>query len=707
MAPVDQAELAAQWAGALTQVSYVPRSRDELEAELLELLGMLKAALCANDPTSDPGGEVGARMVELGFTKPVCLRTTVTLLGTELIQVPGVAAIDGAADKIVALLAGTAAGFSGAMRGRLFAEQEDIKRALTHAKENVERDLQASEALFREIFTSSSVGMALSDLNGTLVRTNRALAVILEYPSRELGGKKLHELFHPDESEYLAERFRELLVDDALPFRERRKLVRKDGDEALVYLSGSVMRDADGTARHYVITVEDISDKHLLEDRLRFQATHDVLTGLINRQRFLGKIEESLAGRNAAEEVTLFHIDLDGFAAVNDGPGRQVGDKLLQVVARRLASVVEDETATVARLEADEFGILIENSPTTPPSATIAQRINDELGEPIYVGDKGVATTACIAVYERPRPDADPTELLQATDITLRRLKASGRRQWALVDQEESIRDRNRFNLAASIPGAWESGEIELEYQPSVFLEDRRIVAVQALLRWDHPDQGTLGHDQCMEVLEATGLALPIGRWMISRAAEQIMSWKHRISGELPNLYVELTRQQAADPDLVSTVQAALLDTGMPNEQLRLGMPVQALCMLDGLAEDNLEILVDLGLSFVLYEFGTTRGDLGCLEDLPIRAVKMANRVVNRIARAGGKETLFVRAIRDLVPLVREFGAGLIVGNVESEEQLAWWSEVGAGCALGPIFGSPGPPEDIEELFTDRDSRAD
>lgn len=696
---MDRAELAEKWAGALTQVIYVPRSRDELEQELLGLLTALTDALVATGFSAEPGGPLGARMVEFGFTKPICLSTSVSLLGTELPRLPEVCKVPGLQERIIALLGALSAGFAGGMRARLFAEQEDIKRALTHAKENVERDLQASEALFREIFTSSSVGMALSDLNGTLVRTNRALAEILEYPSRELGGKKLHDLFHPDEAEYLAERFAELLGEDTLPFRERRKLVRKDGDEALVYLSGSVMRQADGTPRHYVITVEDISDKHLLEDRLRFQATHDVLTGLVNRQRFVGRIEEALAGKHAVDEITILHIDLDGFAAVNDGPGRQVGDKLLQVVARRLSAVMADESAVVARLDADEFGILIENSASTPPIATIAQRINDELGEPVYVGDNGVATTACIAVYEHPRADADPSELLQATDIALRRLKESGRRQWGLVDRDQGVRDRNRFSLAACIPGAWESGEIELEYQPSVLIENRKIVAVQPLLRWDHAEQGILEHEAVIEALEETGLSLPIGRWMLGRACDQIMTWKHRISGDLPNLYVELTRQQAADPDLVSTVQAALLDTGMPTEQLQLGMPVQALCMLDGLAEDNLEILVDLGLSIVLYEFGTTRGDLGCLEDLPVGAVKMAKRVVGRIARAGGQETLFVRAIRDLVPLVRGYGAGLIVGHIETEDQLAWWREVGAGCASGPLFGRPGPPEDVEELF--------
>jgi PAS domain S-box-containing protein/diguanylate cyclase (GGDEF)-like protein len=694
---VDQAELAAAWAGELTQVIYVARSRDEIECALLTHLSSLIDTIRSEELVAERAAQIGAELVEYGFTKPACLRCTIDLLGRRLVELPE---LTGRPDQIMTVLGLLAAGFTNGMRSRLFAEQEDIKRALTHAKENVERDLHASEALFREIFTSSSVGMALTDLDGALVRTNRALATILEYPPRELGGMNLHELFHPDDAPVLTQRFEELLDPDTLPFRERRKLRRKAGDEALVFLSGSVLRHPDGAPRHYVITVEDISDKYLLEDRLRFQAMHDALTSLINRQRFLGKIEEALAGKHAAESVTLYHIDLDGFAAVNNGAGRNVGDKLLQVVAKRLLAVVEDEVATVARLDGDEFGILIENSETTPGADAIAQRINDELSEPFYIGEDGVATTACIAVLERPRPDSDPTELLQATDITLRRLKASGRRQWALVDRELGAVDKDRFNLAASIPGAWESGDIELEYQPLVSVEDRRIVAVQPLLRWDHAVQGILGHDRCVEALEDTGLALPIGRWMLSRSCEQIMAWKHRLSTDLPRLYVELTRQQAADPDLISTVQAALLDTGMPNDQLRLGMPVQALCMVDGLAEDNLETLVDLGITTVLYEFGYTRGDLACLEDLPVRAVKFSDNAVRRVQRGMDKQSLFLRATRDLVPLVAGTGAAIVIGQIETEDQLTWWQDIGAQTASGPLFGQPGSPETIEELFT-------
>ena len=238
---MERAELARQWAGALTQVIYVARSRDEVERELLGYIGQLVGAVTGEDATADRAGEVGGQMVAFGFTKPICLQHSVELLGTAMPTLPELHCVPDAPDRVMTALGAMAAGFTSGMRSRLFAEQEDIKRALTHAKENVERDLQASEALFREIFTASSVGMALSDLNGTLLRTNRALAEILEYPARELGGKSLHELFHPDEAEYLTMRYQELLDEDTLPFRERRKLLRKDGDEALVYLSGSVM----------------------------------------------------------------------------------------------------------------------------------------------------------------------------------------------------------------------------------------------------------------------------------------------------------------------------------------------------------------------------------------------------------------------------------------------------------------------------------
>ncbi|TDV55254.1 putative bifunctional diguanylate cyclase/phosphodiesterase [Actinophytocola oryzae] len=682
---MDRPELAREWAGALEQVIYIARPREDVEGGLNDALGRIVDAV-RGEPFDDAAVmAVADQLVDLGLSSPDCVDSSIKVLGAQMPKLSGVADLVGLPGRLVMVFSALAKGFAESMRQRQSEEQETLTRALIRARENAETALRDSEAKFEEVFSISSVGMVITDLDFGIIRANRALADILEHQGGKLAATRLDELFRPDDVDYLSLRYQVLHEEGSLPFRERRSLRKSDGDDALVYLSASVLRDSDGTPRFYATSVEDVSERHYLESRLQFQSVHDALTGLPNRQRFEGRLEEALSGKNAAEEITVLHIDLDGFHAVNDGLGRHVGDRLLQTVAGRLLDMFADEKATVARFDGDEFGVLVEHRSTTPTCATMAMRINEELAEPVFVGDHGVAATATIAVLHDPKPDSTPAELLRATDITLRRLKSGGRRQWDMVDEQQNAVDRERFNLASTMPGAWESGEIGLEYQPLVSVSDRKVRAVQALLRWDHPD-GTLDHERCLQALRETGLSLPIGRWMLGRACEDVKALPGR-----PVLYVELTKELAGDPDLVSTVQAVLSDAGMSPGELRLGMPVQALCMNDGLAEDNLDVLVDLGLSVVLYEFGTTSGDLACLEDLPIHAVKMSTRVVTRIANRANDDALFTRAIRDMVPLVRGTGTPVVVGDIETEDQFEWWRTVGADTVLGGFTGAPGP----------------
>ncbi|HEV7651460.1 MAG TPA: EAL domain-containing protein [Actinophytocola sp.] len=699
---MDRSELVSEWVGALAQVIYIARSRNEIEHELDSALDDLVRA-CRDEPfTAEPGVRVAKRLVGLGLTNPESVGQSIDLLGRHLPHLPDLDGVDATADRLARLIGALTHGFSDGMRKRLFDEQENITRALIRARENAESELAASEERFEEVFTASSVGMAISEIDGTLVRTNRALADILDHRRGRIPAERLEEIFHPDDAEYLRLRFQVLLEEDSLPFREQRRLLRADGEEALVFLSASVLRDPDGTPRYYVTSAEDVSDKHFLENQLQFQAIHDPLTGLVNRHRFLGLLEESLRGRQRVDGLTIFHLDLDGFRAINNGMGREAGDRLLQSVATKLRQVFDDEKVTIARFDGDEFGVLLVNTLSTPSIGSIATRINDELTEPVYLGATGdsigIATTATIAVAHLPSADALPADLLRATDTTLQRLKTTGPRQWGMVDTDANETDQARFLLAASMPGAWESGEIGIDYQPLVSVQKRNIVAVQALLHWDHAVQGPLGHARCVDVLTDTGLSLPVGRWMLGRACGQLRTWTDRFDSGLPKLYVELSRQLAGDPDLVSTVQAVLADAGLDPGQLQLGMPAQALCLVDGLAEDNLDVLVDLGISVVLYEFGTTRGDLACLEDLPLRAVKMSANAVSRVDRMG-PDALFSRAVRQLLPLVRESGIPVIVGDIATEEQYEWWRTAGADMAQGDFIGTAGSPQDAEHLF--------
>ncbi|GAB1515931.1 putative bifunctional diguanylate cyclase/phosphodiesterase [Actinophytocola sp. KF-1] len=683
---MDRSELAREWAAALARVIYIAQSREHIEGALSSALDDLVAAAQAEPLDEAAVLGVAERLVRLGLADSECLAVTVKVLGERMPKLAGVADLLGLPGRMANLVGSLAKGVAEGMRQRLFEQQEGLTLALIRARENAENALRDSEARFEEIFSTSSVGMAITDLDLGVIRSNRALADILEHPRGRLGTQRLDEIFHPDDADYLRLRYQVLLEEDSLPFRERRRLVKRDGEEALVFLSASVLRDPAGAPRYYVTTVEDVSDRHFLENQLQFQATHDALTGLANRQRFVGRLEEAMSGRNPADEITVLHLDLDGFHAVNDGLGREVGDRLLQTVATRLAQIFPGDHATVARFEGDEFGVLVEHTATTPPCATMASRINEELAEPVFIGDHGVAATATIAVLHQPSPGMTPGDVLRATDITLRRLKQTGRRQWGMVDEQQNRADRERFNLAGSMPGAWENGEIQLEYQPVASYESGKAVAVQALLRWDHAD-GVLHHDRCLQVLAETGLSLPIGRWMLGRAAADLKDMPGR-----PVLYVELTRALAGDPDLVATVRAVLADEGLAPDQLQVGMPVQALCMLDGLAEDNLHVLVDIGVAVVLYEFGTTSGDLACLEDLPVRAVKMSPRVV---ARVSDESSMFTRVVRDLVPLIRASGASVIVGDVDGAEQFEWWRAVGADQVQGAHVGLPGLPVDL------------
>jgi diguanylate cyclase (GGDEF)-like protein/PAS domain S-box-containing protein len=688
---VDRPELARQWAGALEQVIYIARAREDVESELIKALDDLVAAVRAEPFDDATVAVVAEHLVALGLTSPDCVDSSIKVLGELMPKLSGVTDLDGLPGRLVLVFSALAKGFAESMRRRLSEEQEALTLALIRARENAESALRDSEARFEEIFSSSSVGMAITDLDFGVIRSNRALANILEHENGRLAVTQLDQIFRPADLDYLRLRYQVLHEEGSPPFRERRGILKSDGEEALVYLSASVLRDLDGTPRYYVTTVEDVSERHYLESQLRFQSIHDSLTGLPNRQRFEGRLEEALSGKNAAEELTILHVDLDGFHAVNDGLGRDVGDRLLQTVAIRLTEMFADEKVTIARFDGDEFGVLVEHQTSTPSCATMAMRINEELAEPVFVGDHGVAATATIAVLHDPKPDTTPADVLRATDITLRRLKATGRRQWGMVDEQQNAADRDRLNLASTMPGAWESGEIGLEYQPLVSVADREVVAVQALLRWDHAD-GSLDHAQCLNALAETGLSLPIGRWMLGRACEDVKSLPGR-----PVVYVELTKELAGDQDLVATVQAVLSDTALAPAELRLGMPVQALCVNDGLAEDNLDVLVDLGLSVVLYEFGTTSGDLACLEDLPIHSVKMSTRVVNRVANRADDNTLFTRAIRDLVPLVRGNGTPVIVGDIETEEQFEWWRAIGADTVLGDYTGTAGPAEALAQ----------
>jgi diguanylate cyclase (GGDEF)-like protein len=444
-----------------------------------------------------------------------------------------------------------------------------------------------------------------------------------------------------------------------------------------------------------VTMVEDVTELHLLQDRLGHQTLHDSLTGLPNRQYLVTQLEKVLDRTDPDTEVVLYYLGLDAFSVINDGLGYHVGDRLLQIVAARLEALLHGEHAMVARMDGDEFAILVENSPSTPDVETLIKRINDEFADPIYIDGHGVSVSTSIAAVQRPQRGTKPAELLSAANATLRRTKANGKRQWGLFDPQQDARERASFSLAAVMPGAWENGEVAVVFQPVTRVEDRQIVGVRAMLLWDHPEHGPLHHDGCVELAERTGLALPLGQWLLRRACEEAREWRDQLGEETPTLYVNLPPSLSQDADLVGVVARALHDTGLPAAALRLGLDTRTVLTETGDASDNLLVLTDTGVSTALHGFVGGYQELSLLAQFPVRAVTLT---ADALAGGAGDE-LFRRAVADLVSAAHLARAEVIAEAVDTEEQADWWREVGGDLALGAAFGAACEEYEVLELL--------
>jgi predicted signal transduction protein with EAL and GGDEF domain len=322
---------------------------------------------------------------------------------------------------------------------------------------------------------------------------------------------------------------------------------------------------------------------------------------------------------------------------------------------------------------------VVENLPTTPDLSSMVDRINRRLAEPVSVDGTGVTVSTSIGVVHRPRRDLDPTELLRASDLALRRAKARGRRQWELFDARQDADDRADFTLATTMSSAWDAGEVRLGWRPQVELRGGRVTGVEAGLRWAHPRLGPLGHRRCVELAEQTGLMLSLGDWLLHSACTQVRQWR----SDQP-LVLWLPESQLVDPDLVGRVLGILDTTGVAPDRLRAGVGVHLLLGERPEPVENLRVLADAGVTMVLDGFGAA-GDLACLEDLPTTAVRIADRVTT------GRTALQDRALADLISVVHQAGATIAVDGVHTSCQAERWREIGADTALGSYFPFNGP----------------
>lgn len=690
-------ELARVWTTTATTSAYIPRAIDEVEELLLELVDEVLDSL-ADDETPVPTGmRIGARLVSEGFIDPTALRATIDVLTEGLLADLEHGADNELARRTVALLGALSAGYADGLRNHTLTQQEQVKQALFNAMVRTEHNLRAIENRFREVFTSSAVGIAITDLDGMCIEANPALSQILACPPGQLAGRVLHEFFLPNDDlpgargtpGDVTAGYRRVLAGEAERLHEHRSLRKEDGDTAWAYLAISLLHDGAGDPAYFVTMVQDISELQLLQDRLNHQLLYDALTGLPNRQHFQSKLESTLGRTEPGGTVTLYVVNLDGFAIVNNGLGHPFGDRLLRTVAQRLEYAVREERALVARVGADEFAVLLEDTPTTADIGNVIDRINRELAEPEYIDERGVGICASIGAVRCGADEMSATELFRAADTALRKAKSTGRQQWAGFHATDDRQARERDALAVQLPAAWENGQLTVAYEPVVRLGTERTMAARPVLVWEREDGEPLGHRDCLELAERTGMSVHLGPRMLTEACAQLVELRVVLAQETgPLLRFQLTRLQSGDADLVRAVTRAIEDVDVPASLLEVGLDTTAVLDDHGDARDNLLVLAEIGVSTGLCGFQGGPRELDLLADTAVRTVTLAADGAGAAGREGTSPVLREETER-LVRAIVAGGRECSVLDPRTEAEARWWADAGATNAQGGVFGLP------------------
>jgi diguanylate cyclase (GGDEF)-like protein/excisionase family DNA binding protein len=434
-----------------------------------------------------------------------------------------------------------------------------------------------------------------------------------------------------------------------------------------------------------------------LEEEATHRALHDPLTGLPNRLLFVDRVRHALAlAARDGGTVAVIGLDLDRFKAVNDRLGHGRGDELLGELVGRLGQIIAVGD-TLARVGGDEFAILCEGLPGERGAIEVAQKLLDALDAPIVVGDDPVFVRASIGIAVSDGQSHAADALVRDAEVATYRAKDEGGARYELFDPVMRRRMDERLKLEEDLRRALERDELELYYQPLVDLDQRRIVAVEALVRWRHPRQGIVLPGAFVPVAEESGLIVPLGRWVLREACRQLARWTADPAIDLPCLTVNLSGRQLAEASLPEELAGMLRQSGVPPESLGLELTENVLMRETASPTAVLQDLKDLGVRLMLDDFGTGHSSLTHVKRFPIEAIKIDREFVADLAEDEGNRHI----LRAIVSMANAMEVAVIAEGVESFEQARWLRHLGISLVQGYAFGRPAPAAAVERLMRD------
>ncbi len=561
-----------------------------------------------------------------------------------------------------------------------------------------EAALRESEEKFRSLAEQSLQGIFVIK-NGMVAYANKMMADITGFGLEEIlqfDQAALEQIIHPaDRSFVIAAANGFEIGDGRVSPQSEYRLITKSGALKWVLQQTRTVR-FDGELGVEGVLVDITKRKHA-EEQLLHSALNDSLTGLPNRASFYDRVDlalERARGRNNAPFAVLF-LDLDRFKLINDGYGHQAGDRLLVEIAHRLRRAVRPGD-TVARLGGDEFTVLIPDIQGGDEAISVARRIHDALSRPFQVGGQEVFTTASTGIaISSPRYD-NPDEILRDADIAMYQAKAEGRARHFMYDESMHPLVLSKLHMENDLRRALEREEFVLHYQPIVDTTTGRIVACEALVRWQHPERGLLPPGEFLSVAEETGLINPLGEWVLRTGCRQARLWMLELEpDDSPAVSVNLFSRQFSRPELVIYIEDLLAKVGLPADRLQLEITESAVIDVPELAIAVLLRLRDIGVKVHLDDFGTGYSSLAYLQRFAVDFIKIDQGFVQRLGSNGGGSAI----VQTIVTLAQNLGMDALAEGIETREQLKIVHELGCTFGQGYLFAKPMPPTELLELM--------
>lgn len=562
---------------------------------------------------------------------------------------------------------------------------------LMDVTENLARERQLK--LAAKVFDNASEGILITDADAQIIAVNPAFCKITGVPTDEALGR-VSRMFKSglDSNEFNSDMLMSLEVNGHWQGELTDR--RASGELYPAWLSISAVREACGAIANYVGVFSDITGRKEAEERLYFLANHDPLTRLPNRSLLHQNLAHALSrAKHGSQQLAILFIDLDRFKTINDTLGHDAGDRLLQEVSARLKGCARSSD-TIARLGGDEFTVIMEAFPDSQTVVNVAERILQTLAQPVCLQMRDYYVTCSIGIALYPNDGQDAQTLLKNADVAMYRAKEMGKNNYQFFAKDMNAAAFEHLLMENSLRQALERGEFEIHYQAQVELEQNRIIGLEALVRWQHPEHGLISPTRFIPMAEENGLIVPLGEWVLEQACLQARLWQDL--GFPPiRMAVNLSPRQFQPHSLIKAVRRALDRSGLAPQWLELEI-TEGMIMRN--AEEAIHIMSELkqmGVQLAIDDFGTGYSSLYNLKRFPIHNLKIDRSFIEGLPKDGDDAAI----AEVIIAMAKKLGLKVIAEGVENNAQLAFLREQGCDLVQGFMFSKPLPGGEVEQLF--------